>query len=193
LLTAVIAPLLVLGLRLGAHNMIFIVNVLLRIAGIGYLVALCHALGEVHQFSSWKGLGAVMIPHMMVGVPLLVLALFVHVTIPHCTRVRARDIAVMINLQSINTAMESYRGMEGAYTTLDKRAAQDVLPVPGGSISGRGADAVLIADDDVYRLGGAPSREACCPEALPENLAMTRTCSINQDGDMYVYDDGAWL
>ena len=62
---------------LGFHPL----GVFLFIAGYVVLVwgglLKCHALGEVHHFSAWKGLGTIVITNVLVWIPILVLGFVV--------------------------------------------------------------------------------------------------------------------
>lgn len=77
----------------------------------------CHALGEAHQFSSWKGLGTLVISNTLLFVPIAVLAMLLAIAVPNITRGRAVALehAAVGNLRALSSSLEMYRAVNNRY------------------------------------------------------------------------------
>ena len=87
------------------------------ILGIWKLVLACHAVGEVHRFSAWKGLGTLLIPNLIIMVPIIFFGLFAAIAIPNVLRARvvANQSQAIGTLRSAITALELRRADRGSY------------------------------------------------------------------------------
>ncbi len=87
------------------------------IAWIWRVVLACHTLGEVHRFSTWKGLGTLLVPNVLLTLPIFFIAMIAAIAIPNFVRARttANESAAVGNLRALGASLEAYRSVNAHY------------------------------------------------------------------------------
>jgi hypothetical protein len=94
------------------------------IASMWSFVLLCKAIGEVHRFSAWRGLGTMMVGNMVIAAPFLILGIVAAIAIPNF--VGARQSALQQKAAQLTGGQPP--GSAGSTPTVTAGATQYVSP-----------------------------------------------------------------